>query len=53
MKARLARKIAARPIDRLSPYWWQKLINGSRDRRITDAINRVRHGTDRAGQEAH
>lgn len=52
MKARLARKIAGVPIDRLSPYWWGQLFR-TNDRRITDAINRVRHGTDKARQKAH
>ncbi len=35
MKARLAKKIASRPLDKLPSYWLKKL---GKDRRIDEAI---------------
>ncbi len=37
MKARLTRKLAFTPINKLPPYWVKKFLKG-RDRRIEEAI---------------
>lgn len=39
MKARLAKKIAHTPTDKLSPYWYKKILNG--DRRVQQAIKKT------------
>ena len=41
MKIRLAKKIWARSIDRLSPYWSIKLLQCKIDNRIVQAAKRV------------
>lgn len=40
MKARLAKKILMRPMDKVSPYWVGR--RGSRDHRIAQAERRTR-----------
>lgn len=46
MKARLAKKIACTPIDKLSPYWIKKFLGGKQDRRVDEAIKIVRRKRD-------